>query len=218
MKRWAYLNGLALVVFGFFVVFLLLQALFGWQSWNDELAQAGRPELGLGSYLASGHFVEATFENWESEFFQMGSYVLLTAFLVQKGSAESKRIEEPPEPGDSLGRITKDSPGPVHRGGWVLRLYENSLALAFFALFLISFLLHLLGGTAAYNAEQSLTGQPAVSVAQFLGTSEFWFQSMQNWQSEFLAVGAIIVLSIFLRQKGSPQSKAVAAPHHLTGD
>lgn len=213
-RHWLWLNGLSLVMFGAFLIFLGLQSVFGWQAHNNELAEFGRPALGYWQYVLSGDFGEQTFENWESEFLQMGSYVLLTAFLVQQGSPESN----PPD-GDSGddARPHKDAPGPVKRGGWLLRLYENSLGLALIGMFLLSFTLHLLTGTAAYNDEEALRGMPPVSVGEFLGTAEFWSQSMQNWQSEFLAVGVLIVFTIFLRQRNSAQSKNVAEPHGRTG-
>ncbi|MGI8565610.1 MAG: DUF6766 family protein, partial [Pyrinomonadaceae bacterium] len=110
-----------------------------------------------------------------------------------------------------------DAPWPVRRGGWVLKLYENSLALAFLLLFLISFALHAVGGAEEYSEEQLQHGEPAVSVLQFFATSRFWFESFQNWQSEFFSIGAMVVLSIFLRQKGSPESKPVDSPHGETG-
>ncbi len=217
MRRLLWMNSLSLVLFGAFVVFLVLQSFFGWQAQNEELAALGQPAEDYLSYLASGSFVEATFENWESEFLQMGSYVVLTAYLVQRGSAESAPLEgiedDPADPGQSR----PDSPGPVHRGGWMLKLYENGLAILFGTLFALSFLLHLLGGTADHNERQRLLGEPTVSVAEFLGSSTFWFQSMQNWQSEFLAVGVLVVATVFLRQRRSPQSKRVAEPHSKTG-
>jgi hypothetical protein len=219
MGRWIRQNALSLVMFGAFAVFLVLQTIFGWQANNEDLTQHGAPAESYLSYLGSGEFVEATFENWESEFLQMGAYVLLTAFLLQKGSPESKPINEQGD-ADTSGDaqpVTADSPGPVKRGGAVKKLYENSLSLALFGLFAVSFVLHLLGGAAAYNEEQSLHGGPAISVAEFLGHPQFWFQSMQNWQSEFLSVGVLIVLGIVLRQRGSSQSKPVEAPHARTG-
>jgi hypothetical protein len=218
MRRWLTFNGLALVMFGAFLVFLVLQTVFGWQAHNSDLADFGRPAIGYGSYLASGDAAEATFENWESEFLQIGSYALLTAFLVQRGSAESKPLDAAGQ--QAPARADRDepkAPGPVRRGGLMLRLYEHSLSIALLGLFVLSFLLHLLGGTAAYNEEQSWHGQPRVSVGEFFTNSEFWFQSMQNWQSEFVAVGLLVVLTIFLRQRGSSQSKPVAAPHEQTG-
>ena len=213
--RWVRLNGLALVMFGAFVVFLVLQSIFGWKVDTSEAVAHGAAAESYLSYLGSGGFVEATFENWESEFLQMGSYVLLAAFLVQKGSPESNPLDK--RPTEEHEPVTADSPGPVKRGGLAATLYENSLALVLFGMFALSFVLHLLGGTAAYNEEQALHGQPAVTAIEFLGDPQFWFQSMQNWQSEFLSVGVLIVLSIFLRQRGSSQSKPVEAPHSRTG-
>jgi hypothetical protein len=223
MRHWIRLNALSLTMFGAFAVFLVLQSVFGWHTNNAELVEFGQPPEGYLAYLTSGHFIESVFENWESEFLQMGAYVLLTAFLVQKGSPESKPIEggKPggdPDIPDSPGALRPDSPWPVRRGGVALRVYENSLSAVLFLFFLLSFLAHLLGGTAEYNEEQALrSGAPPIGAWEFLGSSEFWFQSMQNWQSEFLAVGALIVLSIFLRQRESSQSKQVAAPHAETG-
>jgi hypothetical protein len=216
LPRWVVFNSLSLATFTAFLIFLVLQAIFGWHAYNDDLADFAQAPVTFWHYLGTGHFIEATFENWESEFLQMGSYVLLTAFLVQRGSPESKPI--PDEHGDqSEPEVGPDSPGPVRRGGLPARLYQYSLTIALLGMFAVSFLLHLLGGSAEYNHEQSLLGQPPISVGQFFTTSEFWFQSMQNWQSEFLAVASLVVLSIFLRQKGSPESKPVAAPHHQTG-
>ena len=220
MRTWLRLNALSLVVFAAFFVFLVLQSVFGWQTRNEELAEAGRAADTYLGYLGSGHFAEATFENWESEFLQMGSYVLLTVFLVQKGSAESRPLDEEGGSGDDPdkpGAITKESPLPVRKGGLIRKVYENSLSIALLGMFLLSFLMHLLGGTAEHNEELSLTGEPPISALDFLGTSTFWFQSMRNWQSEFLAVGSLIVLSIFLRQRGSSQSKKVSEPHAKTG-
>ncbi|GGK21845.1 hypothetical protein GCM10010124_12900 [Pilimelia terevasa] len=214
MRRWVWLHSLSLVTFGAFAAFLVLQAYFGWQTENAELLDHGRAAQSLGDYLASGAFAEATFENWESEFLQMGSYVLLTAWLVQRGSAES---DPPDRPREDAHEVRADSPWPVRRGGLWRRLYAHSLSAALFGMFGLSFVGHLLGGTAAYNGEQALRGEPPIGVGAFAGHPEFWFQSMQNWQSEFLAVGVLIVASIYLRERNSPESKAVAAPHGETG-
>jgi hypothetical protein len=160
--------------------------------------------------------VEATFENWESEFLQMGSYVVLTALLVQRGSAESRPLDG--EEDDRDPHPKADSPWPVQRGGLVLKVYENSLLILFAVLFLASFALHALGGAAAYDAEQQQHGEAPVGLLGFLGTSAFWFQSFQNWQSEFMVVTVIVLASVWLRQRGSSQSKSVAAPSSQTGD
>ena len=219
MRKWVRENGLAIALFGLFVVFLTAQSLTGWRSYNGDQTEHHQPTLGYGSYLTSAHFVEATFENWESEFLQMAAYILLTVWLVQKGSSESKPLDGDPEvdADPRTQKDQKDAPGSVRKGGLWLVLYENSLGLAFAIMFLLSITLHAAGGAREYSAEQVAHGGAPVSFGQFVTTSTFWFQSFQNWQSEFLAVGTIVVLSIFLRQRGSPESKPVAAPHAQTG-
>jgi uncharacterized protein (DUF486 family) len=218
MRRVLRDNALSLTMFGLFLAFLIGQSLAGYRANNNENEEHRQPPESYAEYLTSGAFAEATFENWESEFLQMGAYVFLTAFLIQKGSPESKKPD-----GDDVDQDPREehdnpeAPGPVHRGGLALKVYEHSLTLALLGLFLLSFVLHALGGHAEYNQQQLEHGQAAVSLWSFVTSSEFWFQSMQNWQSEFLAVAALAVLSIFLRQRGSPESKPVAAPHAQTG-
>jgi hypothetical protein len=218
MRRVLRDNALSLTMFGLFLVFLVAQSFAGFRSSNNDNQEHGQPRESYTEYLASGAFVEATFENWESEFLQMGVYVLFTSWLIQRGSPESRNPEGEESDADPRAeRDNPDAPGPVRRGGLALTLYEHSLSTALFALFLLSFVLHALGGHAEYNQQQLEHGQAAVSLWSFVTSSEFWFQSMQNWQSEFLAVGALAVLGIFLRQRGSPESKPVAAPHAQTG-
>jgi hypothetical protein len=212
-------NGLSLAMFGCFAFFVIGQAIAGWLDWNEELVSHHKATLALGQYLLSGHFYEALFENWESEFLQMAAFVVLTAFLYQRGSAESKDPDgDNPQDADPREAADQpDVPGPVRRGGWRLKLYECSLSLALGALFLVSFIGHAVAGASVYSREQVAHGEKAVSVLEYMGKAHFWFESMQNWQSEFLAVFALAVLSIYLRQKGSPESKPVAAPHSQTG-
>lgn len=217
-RRWLHDNGLAVVMFGAFAVFIVLQSVFGWHVRNDELAEYGQAADSYWHYLRTGHFAEAVFENWESEFLQMGAYVLLTAYLVQRGSAESKPPDGKDRPEDLPEHATARSPRPSRTHGLAQLLYRNSLALVLLLFFALSFASHLLGGVAEHNEQEALRGQPPSSALEFLGTSDFWFQSMQNWQSEFLAVGALVVLSVFLRQHGSPESKPVTAPHGQTGE
>ncbi|WP_328343780.1 DUF6766 family protein [Micromonospora sp. NBC_00421] len=218
MSRWLRRNALSLALLGAFALFLGLQSLFGWQTHNEELAEYGVAPLSWWAYLGSGHFAEAVFENWESEFLQMGGYVLLTTYLVQRGSAESKPEDSTDRPTDDERRAGPDAPWPVRVGGLPLAVYRHSLSSALLLIFAGSFVGHLFGGVAAYNEEQALqSGAAPISAWQFLGTSDFWFQSMQNWQSEFLAVGALVLLSIFLRQASSPESKPVTAAHAQTG-
>lgn len=221
MKRLLKENGLSLVLLFLFVVTLAFgQVLTGWHSANNENALHGRPAEGLGEYLTSAHFLEATTENWESEFLQMGVYVLLTVYLFQKGSSESKSLSDP-EPVDRDPRTSRkksSAPWPVRKGGWVLSLYEYSLTIAFVVLFLGCFILHAISGAANFSEELAEHGRPPVSALEYLATSRFWFESFQNWQSEFLAILSMVVLSIFLRQRGSPESKPVDAPHSETGE
>jgi hypothetical protein len=214
-------NGLSLVLFALFLLLLAGQAVVGVRELNADRAEHGSAPLTLPEYLATGDFLEATAENWESEFLQMAAYVLLTVSLVQKGSSESRKLEGAEavdrDPRTVRGQALAEAPWPVRRGGWVLRLYENSLSLAFLLLFAASFVAHATGGARAYSDEQVAHGGLPVGVLDYLRTSQFWFESLQNWQSEFLAIAAMVVLSIHLRQRGSPESKPVAAPHSHTG-
>jgi hypothetical protein len=219
MRRLLRENGLSIVMFGLFFVFLLLQSLTGWLTSNHDRREHHQPAESYVGYLGGGGFAEATFENWESEFLQMAGFVLLTVALRQKGSPESKRLEgeEPVDEDPQRARDRRGVPGPVRRGGLALAVYEHSLSLALIALFLLSFLFHALGGHAEHNQQQLEHGAPPESLIGFMTGAQFWFQSFQNWQSEFLAVFSLTVLGIFLRQRGSPESKPVAAPHFETG-
>jgi hypothetical protein len=219
MRRLLRDNGLSLVLIGLFLLFLFAQSLTGWREYNNDQKDHHSKTIGYGNYLTTGHFGEAVFENWESEFLQMSSFVLLTIWLRQRGSSESKKIGEEEEvdkdPRDS--RRRKNVPGPVLRGGLGLRIYENSLSLAFVLLFLAAITLHAVEGTRTYNEGQKQHGSPPVSTTSYVTTARFWFESFQNWQSEYLAVGLMVYLSVHLRQKGSPESKPVDAPHDQTG-
>jgi hypothetical protein len=216
MRRFARENGLSIILFSLFFFFLVGQVLTGWNEYNSEQREHNSAGISLGHYLTTGHFGEAVFENWESEFLQMSAYVLLTIWFRQKGSAESKRLTGEEEVDREPDAKKKDAPGLVRRGGVALKLYENSLSLAFIALFIASFLMHGVEGTRSYNEGQREHNEATVSVTGYMSTSRFWFESFQNWQSEFLATGSIVLLSVWLRQKGSPESKPVDAPHAET--
>jgi hypothetical protein len=219
--RWLKLRGLLLANLLLFALFFIGVLLTGHAHENDELTEHGQPTQTLVQYAGSSSFGETVFENWESEFLQMGMYVLLTVFLVQKGSSESRPIGKPAAQDEDprAHRDDPDAPWPVRRGSpLVLKLYENSLAIAFGLCFLLSIWLHAATGARAYSEDQQLHGGETVTTMQYLGTSQFWFESFQNWQSEFLAVAAIIGGSIYLRQRSSSQSKPVHAPNSQTGD
>jgi hypothetical protein len=218
MRRALQNNALSVTMFAIFLFAFVGMSIAGHLFDNSENQEHGQPPQTYARYLRSGAFAEATFENWESEFLQMSAYVLFTAFLLQRGSPESKKPEG--ETSDADPRDDRDKPGvpgPVRRGGLTLKVYEHSLSLALFALFVLSFAGHALGGHADYNRDQLAHGGQPVPLSGFLTSAAFWFQSLQNWQSEFLAVAALAVLGVFLRERGSPESKPVAEPHSTTG-
>jgi hypothetical protein len=213
-------NNLSIVLFVLFVFCIVGHAWSGWKKHNEDQREHGEREISLSAFVTSEEFAETVFENWESEFLQMGFYVILTVFLFQRGSSESKKhdgtdkVDEDPD----AHRHDPDAPGPVKAGGWRLAVYKNSLSLAFLILFLVSFIGHAASGSRKYNAEQRQhRSADRVTTLTYMQTPHFWYESFQNWQSEFLAVLAIVVLSIHLRQWGSPESKPVHAPHTETG-
>jgi hypothetical protein len=217
--QWIRDRALTLVLMAMFLVFLGGQMLTGWCEYNATQREHGEPALTMSGYLATGHPWEALFENWESEFLQMAVFVLLTTVLVQKGSPESRRpgVKELVDTDPRDFANDPDAPWPVRRGGWVLRLYEHSLGLAFIGLFLLAWMGHAAGGYAEYAADQIEHGQARPVFTAYLFSSRFWFESFQNWQSEFLAIAAMVWLSVYLRQRGSPESKPVHASHAETG-
>lgn len=186
----------------------------GFSVYNEELAQHQRPAVGIAAYLVSGHFLSAVFENWESEFLQMSAYVVLTAFLFQRGSAESRDPDGKTEPQDE---------DPAGHGGDRNAPLPVRLGITLFGLFLFSFILHMRYSAAAEAAEAALHGLPAPGLLQHLGSAEFWFESFQNWQSEFLSTAAIVILSIFCaiagRRNRSPSPprirRRVTSPRRL---
>lgn len=212
LKKLLYENSLTVVLFGLFLLSFGGQIIAGFQSYNNERGDYQEPPVRLCDYVFTGHCVEAVFENWESEFLQMGMLVILTIYFRQRGAPDSKKVNAPNHHHAGPSKNPR-APWPVRHGGWPLKIYTHSLSMALFGLFLFSFFMHALGGTAEFNEEQLRLGHSTVSTFEFITTSQFWFQSFQNWQSEFLSVAVLLVFSIFLRQQGSPQSKPVAAPY-----
>ena len=212
MRQFFHNNSLSIVMLSLFAFSLVGQTTTGLRVFNEEQTSHGLERVDTFHYVRTGHFVEAVFENWESEFLQMGMYVLLTVFLFQKGSPDTNDPDEPKEmDAGSIGHV--DVPWPVRRGGWALRIYAHSLSLSLFLLFLVSFVLHGAGGAKAASADSLAHGGEAVTFLAYFGTSRFWFESLQNWQSEFLSVPVLVILSIFLRERGSAESKPVDEPH-----
>lgn len=210
-----YRNSLSIAFIILFILAMLAQVYFGWKENSKDYEEAGKT-LALSSYLFSGHFIAATFENFQSEFLQMAMYVFVTIYLRQQGSAESKKIGVKEEV-DREPIPHENAPYPVKKGGFILKIYENSLTIAFLLLFILSAGFHFYGSFQNYKAEQVLAGKPDLTLLQFINEPRFWFETFQNWQSEFLSVASIVILSIFLRQKGSPESKPVDSPNSETG-
>lgn len=207
-KSFFYRNGLSIALLALMIVTIVGQFITGWHVKNQELEEVGRSAITIVQYAESGHFLQATFENWESEFLQMALYVLFTVFLRQQGSSESKGLEGT-EDVDKEPQPHPNAPWPVKKGGFWLKLYSHSLSLAFALLFILSFVAHLYGSLKNHNEEQLEKNLPMERWTSYITESQFWFESLQNWQSEFLAVFSIVVLSIWLREKGSPESKPV---------
>jgi len=211
-------NGLTIVLMLLFLGSLIGQWLTGWRFENEELARHGQRLLSLGEYSTDAQFLATVFENWESEFLQMSAYVVLTCFLFQKGSAESKDPDEPPRDDDLAAQASKPGAPRILKAGRIWRkLYANSLGLVLFALFIASFALHWTFSAREAAAQAQQHGAPVMTAFQYLFDPQLWFESFQNWQSEFLSTAVLVVLSIWLRQRESPESKAVAAPHDQTG-
>jgi hypothetical protein len=217
MKKFLKNNSLSLVFFILFILSWAGQAVTGLKQHNQEMQDEGGQQLTMTQYFSSGHFLQSTFENWESEFLQMALFVILTMFLYQKGSSESKDPDKEEEVDREPNPRRRNAPWPVKKGGLALSIYKHSLCYALTIIFIFSFLLHWYGSLKDYNEEQILKHQPTETAMQYIGNSRMWFESFQNWESEFLSVFAIVILSIFLREKGSPQSKAVDAPNSETG-
>jgi Domain of unknown function (DUF6766) len=221
MRRFVKENSLGLAFGLLFLACLVGQAIAGHLAYNQDQLAHGGGAISLGRYLTSSDFGQAVMENWQSEYLQFLVFLLLTVWLFQKGSPESKQEEE-------LGRETeaeqligdaakRRSPKPAKAGGWRAALYGNSLLIVMALIFLGSWGAQSLTGWSAYNQEQLDHHAEAISWLSYLGNAEFWETTLQNWQSEFLAVGSFAVFTIFLRQRGSPESKPVGAAHEETG-
>ncbi len=212
-----YIHGLSIAFLILFIISFAGQIFTGVHEFNKFLSEHGQKNISLFTYISSGHFLEATFENWESEFLQMAFFVVLTIKLRQQGSSESKKLSDREEV-DRKPKSHPNAPWAVIKGGWILIIYKHSLTIALLLLFFISFYLHCLGSWIDNNLKQELDGKATETFFSYLSSSRFWFESFQNWQSEFLSVFALLFLSIYLRQIGSPQSKPVDAPHIETGE
>jgi hypothetical protein len=221
VSRFVRENSLALFFLAAFLVTVAGQSIAGHLEFNAEQANHGDPAISYGRYLISSAFGEALLENWQSEFLQFAFFIAATIWLVQRGSPESKKRENAGQESKRQQQIgyasTSESPLWARVGGWRTAVYSNSLLLVMGLLFIASILVQSFTGWSQYNDEERQHGQQAVSWGGYVSSPDFWEKTLQNWQSEFLAVGAMAVFGIYLRQRGSPESKPVGAPHDDTG-
>ena len=221
MRRFVRESSLSLVFGLMFLLALAGQAFAGWKQFNADQAAGGFGQIGIGRYLLSADWAVDVAENWQSEYLQFTLYIFLTVWLLQRGSPESKELDKPGRESDQdqkLGRYTQDdSPAWAKAGGWRTRLYSNSLVLVMAGIFVTSWLIQSIAGQAAYNEVRLQDLRAPVSWGAYLTNPDFWARTLQNWQSEFLAVGTMVAFSIYLRQRGSSQSKPVGEPHGSTG-
>jgi hypothetical protein len=220
MRRWLFENSLSIVFLVLFLATAVGQSFAGQQVFNEDQRAHGGAQVAWHEYLASTQFARAVMENWQSEFLQFLLFILITVWLVQRGSNESKAPDEVGIESDQKQRVKgyapPNAPGWAKVRGWRRRVYENSLLLTMLAIFLLSWLAQSLTGWRAYNDEQLEHHAAAIGWGSYLIRADFWESTLQNWQSEFLAVGSMAVFTIYLRQRGSPESKPVGAPHHET--
>jgi hypothetical protein len=219
MRRFAKENSLSLFFLVIFLLALVGQAIAGHNLYNEEALAHKEPAIDFWRYVSSSSFGQAVMENWQSEYLQFALFALATVWLLQKGSPESKELDKAGTESDAEQKVGRhaeqDSPRWARVGGLRTAIYSNSLIIAMALVFAGSWFAHSVTGWTDFNQEQFDHGDPRVSWWSYVGSSQFWESTLQNWQSEFLAVGSFAVLAVYLRQRGSPESKPVGAP---TGD
>ena len=221
VRRFVRGNSLSLGFGALFLAALLGQAFAGLADFNNQQITAGMATVSFFRYVTSADFAADVTENWQSEYLQFFLYIVLTVWLVQRGSPESKQVDQRGRESDEKQKVGRyagpDSPRWARVGGWRTRLYSSSLGLVMGTIFLACWLVQSVSGWAAYNQQQLTQLQDPLSWLGYLGSADFWNRSLQNWQSELLAVGSMAVFSIYLRQRGSPESKPVGSSHDATG-
>ena len=214
-------NGVALFFGALFLLALAGQAVAGFHAFNDDQVADGAAPASFARYLTSTDFGTDVAENWQSEYLQFALYILATVYLVQRGSPESKQIGDEGTESDEDQRVGAhahdDSPASARARGGRLWWYSNSLGLTMGLIFLGSWTAQAVAGRATYNAAQLRSFQDPLGMGEYLVSPDFWDRTLQNWQSEFLAIFSMAVLSIYLRQRGSPESKPVGGAHSATG-
>jgi hypothetical protein len=214
-------NSLSVFFLALLLASLVGQSFAGWYDYNADQVTHGESQVTWGYYVTSSSFWGAVMENWQSEFLQFSLFILATVWLIQRGSNESKPPQDAGLESDQAqqigGHAPRSAPLWARTRGWRTNLYSNSLLIVMTTIFFATWFAQSLTDKTVYNAEMEEHGQQAVSWASYVGTSDFWEKTLQNWQSEFLAVGTMAVFTIYLRQRGSPESKPVGAPHDQTG-
>jgi hypothetical protein len=215
MRRFLKHNSLSLFFLAIFILALIGQAIAGHSLFNQEQATHGDPAVSLWTYVTSSAFGQAVMENWQSEYLQFALFALATVWLLQKGSPESKELDRAGTESDAEQKVGEHaeerSPRWARFGDWRTAVYSNSLIIVMGLIFLGSWFAQSVTGWTEFNDERALHGEPHASWLSYVGSSTFWESTFQNWQSEFLAVGSFAVLTIYLRQRGSPESKPVGA-------
>jgi hypothetical protein len=221
VRRFLRENSLSLFFFALFVLALVGQSIAGFQLYNQEATEHQEPTIGYFRYLATSDFGADTLENWQSEWLQFWLFALATVWFIQKGSNESKKLEEAGLEDDKKQRVKEhapqNAPGWAKARDWRLSFYSHSFTLVVGVIFLATWLAQSFASWTVFNDEQTDHDEAPVSWLSYIGSADFWERSLQNWQSEFLAVGTMAVFTIYLRERGSPESKPVGAPHEETG-
>jgi hypothetical protein len=221
MGRFIRENSLSLFFLVLLLVSVLGQSFAGQHDYNAQQVEHGAQAVSWSRYAASSDFWSAVMENWQSEFLQFSFFIAATIWLVQKGSAESKQVEERGLQSDQQQKVggyaPKDAPRWAKVGGWRTRIYSHSLLIVMTAIFFLTWAAQSITSWNVFNEDQREHGEAAIGWSTYLRNPDFWEQTLQNWQSEFLAVGTMDVFTIYLRQRGSPESKPVGAPHSETG-
>ena len=221
MRKWLADQSLTIFFLAIFLLSLVGQSVAGFDAYNQEQRSHDQPTITYGRYLVSSDFGGNVMENWQSEFLQFTLIIVATVWLTQRGSTESKKPEEAGPESDADARVGEHAPAGAPAWaklrGWRLRIYENSLGVAMLGIFLGAWFAQSLANRVQFNDEQAAHGEAAVSWFAYLREADFWNRTLQNWQSEFLAVATMAAFSIYLRQRGSPESKPVGAPHAETG-
>ena len=214
-------NSLTICFLLLFFGALIGQAIAGHASFNNDQLQHGGSQISLWSYITTASYGAAVLENWQSEYLQFTLYILITVWFVQRGSPESKELGK--EGGESdeeqkLGRYAgPDAPAWARAGGWRQKIYANSLVIVMGFIWICSWLGQSLSGWTEYSDQRMEHLQEPLTWTGYLGSADFWERTLQNWQSEFLAIASMAILAVYLRQRGSPESKPVGTPHETTG-